>query len=126
MTTMDSRPGAPPPGGLEARSADMHDDPRFRELRSRLMRFVVPASLGFLGWYLLYVVMSAYARDVLDTQVVGSFNLAIVFGLLQFVSTFGIAVWYSRYADRQLDPMGAALREELEAPQNPKNSGVAS
>ncbi|WP_049567327.1 DUF485 domain-containing protein [Streptomyces sp. SBT349] len=126
MTTTHSAPegGDPPPhsggatpgptGDLEARSATMHDDPRFKELRSRLLRFVIPASIAFLAWYLLYVLMSAYAEGVMSTEVVGSANVALFFGLLQFVTTFGIAVLYSRYANRRFDPLADELRDELE------------
>ncbi|MDB1087481.1 DUF485 domain-containing protein [Streptomyces sp. ACA25] len=104
----------PPGGDLRSRSVTMHEDARFLELRSRLLRFVVPMSVGFLAWYLLYVLMSAYARDVMAFQIVGNFNFALVFGLLQFASTFGIAVWYARYANRRLDPLADELRAELQ------------
>ncbi|RBM06920.1 DUF485 domain-containing protein [Streptomyces sp. PT12] len=126
MTTTHSVPEGsdpPPQGGggnppseseVEARSVLLHDDPRFKELRSRLLRFVVPASIAFLAWYLLYVLMSAYAGGVMSTQVVGSANIALFFGLAQFVTTFGIAVLYSRYANRRFDPLADELREELE------------
>ncbi|WP_129841010.1 DUF485 domain-containing protein [Streptomyces sp. RFCAC02] len=115
-TTPHSVPeaGGPPGGDLEARSAAMHDDPRFRELRSRLVRFVLPASVVFLAWYLLYVLMSAYARGVMAHKIVGSANVALVFGLLQFVTTFGIAILYSRYAGRRFDPLADELRAELD------------
>ncbi|WP_062207498.1 DUF485 domain-containing protein [Streptomyces sp. NBRC 109706] len=103
-----------PEAELEARSAVMHEDPRFHELRTRLLRFVVPASIAFLSWYLLYVVMSVYARGVMSTEVVGSANIALFFGLLQFVTTFGIAILYSRYANRRFDPLADELRDELE------------
>ncbi len=36
----------------------------------------------------------------MGTKLVGNINVALVFGLLQFVSTFLIAWLYSRYADR--------------------------
>jgi uncharacterized membrane protein (DUF485 family) len=84
-------------------------DDRFQELRRRYRGFVFPATVGFLAWYLLYVLMSAYARGFLDTKVVGNFNIAFFFGLLQFVSTFAIAWLYSRYADEKLDPLGREL-----------------
>ncbi|MBL1065589.1 DUF485 domain-containing protein [Streptomyces sp. 7-21] len=118
MTTTRSVPEGtePPPGeDLTARSVAMHDDPRFHDLRARLLRFVVPVSIGFLAWYLLYVLMSAYARGVMATDIVGSFNVALVFGLLQFVTTFGIAIAYSRYAGRRFDPLADELRGELES-----------
>jgi uncharacterized membrane protein (DUF485 family) len=115
MTTTQTSPDAaePPGGDLAARSVAMHTDPRFEELRRRLLRFVVPMTFAFLAWYLLYVVMSAYARDMMSTKLVGSVNVALVFGLLQFVSTFGIAIWYARYASRRLDPLSEELRGEL-------------
>jgi uncharacterized membrane protein (DUF485 family) len=40
-----------------------------------------------------------------------------VFGLLQFVSTFGITAWYVRYANRRLDPLAGELRDKLEGEQ---------
>ncbi|GAA2370512.1 DUF485 domain-containing protein [Streptomyces carpaticus] len=116
MTTTQPVPdaGEPPGDDLEARSVTMHDDPRFQELRARLLRFVVPASISFFLFYLLYVLMTGYARGVMSTKVIGSVNVALVFGLLQFVMTFGIAILYSRYANRRLDPLADELRRELD------------
>ncbi|MDK1474126.1 DUF485 domain-containing protein [Streptomyces sp. 549] len=97
------------------RTLEMHSDPRFIELKRRLVVFAFPMSLAFLAWYLLYVLMSAYARDAMATVLFGQVNVALVFGVLQFVSTFGIAVLYSRYANRRLDPLAEELCAELTA-----------
>jgi uncharacterized membrane protein (DUF485 family) len=102
-----------PAGDAEDRMVAMHSDPRFDQLRRSLMRFVLPVSIGFLTWYLLYVLMSAYARGVMSTVLFGDVNVALVFGILQFVSTFGIAIMYARYADRKVDPLADDLRAEL-------------
>ena len=83
----------------------------FRELRKRYRAFVLPFTLAFLGWYLLYVLMSNWAGDLMDTKVVGHINVALVFGLLQFVSTFAIAAIYARFASRRLDPLAEGLRK---------------
>jgi len=91
----------------------MEADPRFRELRRRFRNFAFPWTVAFLAWYLLYVLLSAYARDFMDTKVVGHLNVAFFFGLSQFVTTFLIAWLYSRYADRRLDPLAQELYEEL-------------
>jgi uncharacterized membrane protein (DUF485 family) len=88
--------------------------PEFQELRRRLRRFVFPMTIAFLTWYLLYVVMSAYARDFMGHKLLGNINVAYVFGLLQFVSTFVIAWVYARYADRNLDPLSDELRGRIE------------
>jgi uncharacterized membrane protein (DUF485 family) len=92
-----------------------HGSAEFQELRRRFRRFVFPMTAAFLSWYLLYVVLSGWARDFMSTKLVGSINIALVFGLLQFVSTFGIAYWYARHAERRLDPVADELRAEIEA-----------
>jgi uncharacterized membrane protein (DUF485 family) len=88
--------------------------PEFQGLRRTLRRFIFPATAAFLAWYLLYVLMSAYARDFMGQQVFGNINVAYIFGLLQFVSTFGLAYVYSRFADRHFDPVADKLRAEVE------------
>lgn len=117
---VSTTPGAPTPGGIEndldARSVTMHNDPRFIELKRRLRAFVFPMSIAFLAWYLLYVLMSAFARDIMGTVLFGPVNFALVFGVLQFASTFGIAILYSRYAARRLDPVANELLTELGRP----------
>ena len=40
--------------------------------------------------------------------------MGLVFGLLQFVSTFLITFLYVRFADRKLDPLAADLRADIE------------
>ena len=68
---------------------------------------------AFFIWYALYVILSAYARDFMSIKIVGNINVALVFGLLQFVSTFLIAWYYSRYAARKVDPVADRIREEM-------------
>lgn len=112
MTRSETRYGPGQPTG-DAYSR-MDADPRFAELRKRFRNFVFPATVAFLAWYLLYVLLSAFGRGFMDTKIVGHLNVAFFFGILQFISTFGIAILYSRYADRQLDPLSGELRDELE------------
>ncbi|MEU7525384.1 DUF485 domain-containing protein [Saccharothrix sp. NPDC042600] len=88
----------------------LRDSEDFRELRRRVTRFVLPATLGFLAWYLGYVALSAYAPDFMATEVYGVINIGIVFGVLQFVSTIALTLAYARYARRKLDPQVATVR----------------
>jgi uncharacterized membrane protein (DUF485 family) len=92
----------------------VQSSPEFARLRRALRGFIFPMTIAFLAWYALYVILSAYARDFMATQVVGNINVALVFGLLQFVSTFLIAWLYARYASRKLDPVADKIRAELE------------
>ncbi len=92
----------------------MQASPDFQALRRSLRRFVFPMTAVFLGWYVLYVLATVYARGFMRTKVLGEINIAYVFGLLQFISTFVIAFCYSRYAERHLDPPAEAIAARME------------
>lgn len=92
----------------------LHAMPEFTQLRSRYRGFAFPATVAFLVWYLLYVVLSNWAGDFMSTKVVGNINVALVFGLLQFATTFGLAWLYSRYSTAKLDPLAAELNRRYE------------
>jgi uncharacterized membrane protein (DUF485 family) len=85
----------------------------FAGLRKTFRGFVFPMTAAFFIWYALYVILCAYARDFMSTKIVGHINVALVFGLLQFVSTFVIAWVYARFADRKIDPVADHIRAEM-------------
>ena len=112
-----------PPTGAHAVSSRAQDDdsyaalaaePDFAELRRRYRSFAFPATIAFMVWYVAYVVCNNWARGFMDTRVIGNINVAVVFGLLQFLSTFVIAFLYSRHANKALDPLATTLRERFE------------
>ena len=102
--------------------ADRHDPvydrlqatAEFQELKKRYLGFVVPATVAFLAWYLLYVVMSNWAHDFMSQQVVGHINVALVFGILQFVTTFLITWLYSRHMAAKVDPLARQLEADYQ------------
>jgi uncharacterized membrane protein (DUF485 family) len=111
---MPSRNAPPPEATTEPDWQGFQDSQEFGRLRKAVRSFVFPVTIGFLLWYLLYLIMAAYARDFMDTKVLGNINVGLIFGLLQFVSTFVIAIAYARYADRKIDPLADDLRPEIE------------
>lgn len=90
-------------------------DPPFVQLRTKHRRFVFPMTVFFLAWYLLYVLVAAFAPQFMGIRVYGYINIGIIWGLLQFVSTFAITAMYVHFANRTLDPAATAIREQLEA-----------
>jgi uncharacterized membrane protein (DUF485 family) len=92
----------------------VQSSPEFQDLRHRLRSFVFPVTGLFLAWYLLYVLMATYAPAFMSAKIGGNITVGLIFGLLQFVSTFAITIWYVRYANRRLDPLAEQLRDELE------------
>ena len=89
--------------------------PEFARLRHLYRRFIIPACVVFLGWYALYVLMSMFAPTFMNHVLFANINVALVFGLLQFVSTFGIAYLYSRYSNTHLDPLAGQLAADYDA-----------
>ena len=83
----------------------LHATADFAELRRRYRGFAFPATVAFIAWYALYVVLSMWAQDFMSKQVFGNVNVALVFGLLQFATTFVIAWLYAKYSSRELDPL---------------------
>jgi uncharacterized membrane protein (DUF485 family) len=88
----------------------------FARLRKTLRGFIFPMTVAFFLWYALYVLLSAYARGFMGAKIVGNINVALILGLLQFVTTFLIAWYYARFAANKVDPLadkiGAELKED--------------
>lgn len=118
MSTTEPTPsaGTPATSPREVTTPDwqaVEAEPDFQELRKRLRNFVFPVTGLFLGWYLVYVLLATFAPDFMAIPLLGNLNVGLLFGLLQFVSTFVITAWYVRFADRRLDPLAGKIREDL-------------
>ncbi|WP_392676363.1 DUF485 domain-containing protein [Streptomyces sp. LN785] len=82
----------------------------FQEVRRRYRRFVVPATLAFLVWYLVYVVAAITAPGLMAHPVAGAVNVAMVAGLGQFLTTFLLTGAYARHARLRRDRAALDLR----------------
>lgn len=89
--------------------------PEFQALRKKQRSFVFPMAVFFLAWYFAFVLVAANAPEFMATPLIGSFNVGLLLGLLQFVTTFVITMWYVRFANTRLDDESAELRAELNA-----------
>jgi uncharacterized membrane protein (DUF485 family) len=103
--------GTPPPVDPWAAA---HTSTDFAMLRQRFRRFVFPMTAFFLSWYLLYVVLAAFAPHYMAIKIVGNVNIGLIFGLLQFVSTFAITTVYVQFASRSLDPASSQICKRVE------------
>ena len=111
------KPGRTParPSPAPRRSSRSSESAEFGELRRAHRSFAFPLTIAFISWYLLYVLLSNYAGGFMGTKVVGNINVAFVFGLAQFLTTFLIAWFYSRHAAAKLDPKAEAIKSRMEA-----------
>lgn len=95
--------------------AAIQRSPDFVRLRERILRFVFPMTALFLGWYLCYVLLAAYARSFMSYRLFGEINVGLVLGLLQFVSTVLITIRYVQFAKKEIDPDVVRIRERTGA-----------
>lgn len=106
----------PGPAGEAAHNAYVtaQESLPFVGLRRRFRNWVFPVTVAFMAWYLLYVVLSAWARDFMGATITGNINVGLVFGVLQFVTTFGIGWAYQRHMNRHVDPVAELIQTEIE------------
>jgi uncharacterized membrane protein (DUF485 family) len=106
---------SPPPRGSASGYEAVRASRDFWTLRRRFGSFVVPACVLFITWYFLFVIIAVFAPGFMRISVFGDVNLGLCFGVLQFASTFALALGYRRWAQRRLDPLSARMRQRLEA-----------
>ncbi|MFF4397360.1 DUF485 domain-containing protein [Streptomyces sp. NPDC001480] len=87
----------------------------------RMLRRV--STLTALGSFVVYVVLSCCAPDLMGAKVAGEVSLGMALGVLQLVVTFAAVVWYGRSAERFVDPLAQAVRERAVRPG--RDAGVA-
>lgn len=93
---------------------EMQASPQFADLKKTYRSFTFPMSIAFFIWYLAYVVAAIYAPGFMAQSVAGHINVGVVFGLLQFLTTFVITWVYVKYANKNIEPKAAAIREQME------------
>ena len=101
-------------GSLGARSVAVSQSEDFQRLRRSFLSFIVPLTVLFLLWYLVYVLLAGFAPGLYAIAVFGSVNVGLLLGLGQIVTTFAITMFYRSWADRKYDPHAEAIRHEME------------
>ena len=70
----------------------------FRHLLARKAKFIIPATIFFLIYYLALPVLVGYCPDLMKKKVWGEVNVAYVFALSQFFMAWIMAFIYVRVA----------------------------
>jgi uncharacterized membrane protein (DUF485 family) len=85
--------------------------PEFQELVTRRRRFVVPATIFFLAWYMGFILLTGYAEDFMAERVYQGLTVGYCLALTQFVMVFVLGIWYLRKASREYDPLAERVVE---------------
>ena len=79
--------------------------PEFQELISRRRKFVLPATIFFLSYYMAFILLAGYAADFMASSVYQGLTVGYCLSLTQFVMVFVLGIMYLRKADREYDPL---------------------
>ena len=88
---------------------------KFADLLAVKRKFIVPAFIFFLLYYVLLSVLVGYAPRSMSTRVVGTVNVAYLFALSQFVVGWAIAWLYLR-ASAKFDSLTKDILESARDP----------
>jgi uncharacterized membrane protein (DUF485 family) len=83
--------------------------PEFRELIAARRRFVLPATIFFLAWYLGFILLAGYAPDFMARSVYQGLTVGYCLALTQFVVVGALGIMYLRRAERVYDPLAAKV-----------------
>ncbi|MEE1768805.1 DUF485 domain-containing protein [Streptomyces sp. JV185] len=102
-------PDPPPdPAGVPAPAPGRHSDLRRLRTAYRLLRRI--AALTALGYFVVFLLLSGFAKELLDTQLFGGLNIGLLLGLCQLPVTLVAILVYERTARRTVDPLAARIR----------------
>lgn len=104
--------------------------PEFRSMRGSYRRFGATAVALAVGGFLLYVLLSSFAPDVMNLRLAGHLTLGLALGLAQF-GVMALVVWrYTVHMRRRIDPVAHRMRElerrETAQPRQPRVRGYRS
>ncbi len=87
----------------------VEQSPEFKELVAARRRFVLPATIFFLAWYIGFILLTGYAPDFMSESVYEGLTVGYCLALTQFVMVFTLGYMYLRRADKVYDPLAATV-----------------
>ena len=83
----------------------IEQSPEFKELIAARRRFVLPATIFYLAWYVGFILLAGYAPDFMADSVYEGLTVGYCLALTQFVMVFTLGYLYLRRADTVYDPL---------------------
>ena len=98
--------------------------PEFRELIAKRRRFVLPATIFFLAWYIGFILLAGYAPDFMAERVYEGLTVGYCLALTQFVMVAALGLMYLRRSEKIYDPLAERVRQlATETPREPPPEG---
>jgi uncharacterized membrane protein (DUF485 family) len=81
------------------------NSPEFKELVASRRKFVLPATIFFFAWYLIFILLAGYAEGFMGTTIYRGLTVGYTLALTQFVMVWGLSLAYLKKADRDWEPL---------------------
>ncbi len=103
----------------------LEEAPEFQELVNKKKRFVIPATIFFLSFYMGFILLAGYAPDFMADSVYEGLTVGYCLALTQFVMVFVLGIWYLKKSNDEYDPMRERVIEMAERTQPGNNEEEA-
>lgn len=112
------QPRTPPPRRARPRrpsrpALGRHSDIRILRSAYKWLRRI--ATITALGYFTLFLVLSAYVPELMTLRVDGGLSIGLLFGVCQLPVTLGALAVYEWHARRGVDPLSERLRRQAES-----------
>ena len=87
----------------------VEQSPEFQELVAARRRFVLPATIFFLAWYIGFILLAGYAPDFMAESVYQGLTVGYCLALTQFVMVGALGLMYLRRSEKVFDPLADEL-----------------
>ena len=112
--TQTHEPGGGPSVAIDWIAAEQ--SPEFKELMKKRRAFIVPATIFYLGWFIGFILLTAYAEEFMGESVYEGLTVGYVLALSQFIMVWVLTWVYLKRADKVFDPLARKAAERaLEA-----------
>ena len=88
----------------------------FKELVRKKRSFVIPGTIFFLTWYMLFIALCAFAQDFMGERVYEGLTVGYVLALTQFLMVFVLGLLYLSRSKNVFDPLAEKAIERHAEP----------
>ena len=113
-------------GGADIDWEAIEGSEEFRELVETRRKFVLPASIFFLAFFSVWLLLAALAPGLMSTQLWGGMTLGFLLAVAQVLMTFAVTILYLRQADRVFEPLERRAAERAVERIDRTGGGAAS
>lgn len=105
----------------------VEESAEFRELIAKRRRFVLPATIFFLAWYIGFILLAGYAPDFMAESVHQGLTVGYCLALTQFVMVGVLGLMYLRRSEKVYDPLREkAVQRALATAGEPPPAGAGT